>query len=195
MLLRSIRPFTSHPRVRHTVVALPKQFAEEPPEWLVEIAGQRLTLVPGGETRAHSVGAAFDALEPQCKLVLVHDAARPFVGRDVIDAVIDRADGGVCAVAAVPVSDTIKRVTKGTQRVAETIERSGLWRAQTPQGMPREMLQRAYELLGEDVGQYTDEAALIEAIGGAVELVVDDASNIKLTNPRDFEVAGMIIRR
>ncbi len=107
MLLRALRPFTGHPAVRQVIVALPPGYAERPPEWLGKLRGDRLRLVPGGAQRADSVRAGLDALPADSAIILVHDAARPFVSRDTIDAVIARARAGVGAVAAVPTSDTL----------------------------------------------------------------------------------------
>lgn len=194
MLLRAIRPFAQHPRVCHIVVALPAQHVTTPPSWLQELLGGRLCLVAGGATRAASVRAALAALPAECSLVLVHDAARPFVSQETIGAVIDAADAGVAAVPAIPVSDTLKRTAQGERRVLETVERSGLWQAQTPQGFPRPMLEQAFsgaEASGE--WNFTDEAALVEAAGHTVVVVPDRSSNVKLTTPEDFALAEAII--
>src|SRR3989442_6896862 len=77
MLLRALRPFTSHPAVAHVVVALPVGHVQQPPDWLAKLGGERLGLVPGGETRAQSVRAGLRALSADATVVLVHDAARP----------------------------------------------------------------------------------------------------------------------
>lgn len=191
MLLRAIRPFASHPRVRAIVVALPAGAATQPPAWLAELHGDRLCLVPGGATRAESVRGALAALDAACRIVLVHDAARPFVTRETIDAVIAVAERGVGAVAAVPVGDTLKRADE-ERRVTGTVPRDGLWRAQTPQGFPRRMLERVYET-GDPAA--TDDAALVEAAGHPVELVPDVTSNFKVTTSEDFAVAEAIARR
>src|SRR5207245_6776826 len=105
MLLRALRPFSSHPDVEHVVVALPKGLAERPPEWLGKLVGERLTLVAGGATRPESVRAALRALRPGLPVVLVHDGARPFVSRTTVDAGIARARGGGGAVGALPARD------------------------------------------------------------------------------------------
>jgi 2-C-methyl-D-erythritol 4-phosphate cytidylyltransferase len=192
MLLRAIRPFAQHPAVREIVVALPAPFATEPPSWLGEITGGSLKLVEGGETRAASVRAALEALDPRCSLVLVHDAARPFVSPETIAAVIGVAARGVAVVPGIAVCDTLKRVTEGTSQVVETVDRQDLWRAQTPQGFPREMLDQVVAR-GELAGPFTDEAALVEAAGFPVELVPDRPSNIKVTSPEDFALAEAML--
>lgn len=195
MLERAIQPFSVHPRVHQVVVALPGSNVESPPEWLAAIVRPGLVLVTGGETRAHSVKAALDALDTQCSIVLVHDAARPFVSAETIDAVISVAASSG-ALPAVPVSDTIKRGDENSRLVLETIDRRGLWRAQTPQGCPREMLERAYEAVGpKRVAEFTDESALLEAAGFQVELVPDTAGNFKVTTGDDFAIAEALLRR
>ncbi len=190
MLLRAVRPFAQHPRVREIVVALPEDAAAAPPPWLAEVAGGRLTIVSGGATRADSVFAALSAVDPDCSVVLVHDAARPFVTTETIDGVIERAAQGVAVVPAIRVGDTLKRVAPGTARVLETVDRSDLWRAQTPQGFPRAVLEAAFASVGPAArAACTDEAALIETTGGRVEIVPDRVGNLKVTTEEDFLLA------
>ncbi len=193
MLLRALRPFTSHPDVEHVVVALPKGFAEHPPEWLGKVVGERVTLVTGGETRVDSVRAALRALRPGVAVVLVHDGARPFVSRSTIDAVIARARAGVGAVAALPMGDTVKEVADGA-RVARTVPRHGLWRAQTPQGFPRAWLDAVYGTTLKDADGATDDAELCERAGYPVEVVADLPHNLKITTADDFRVAEALAR-
>jgi 2-C-methyl-D-erythritol 4-phosphate cytidylyltransferase len=192
MLLRALRPFTSHPEVGQVVVALPQGFAEHPPEWLARLAGERLMLVTGGDTRSASVRVALRALAKDLTLVLVHDGARPFVSRTTIDAVMARVRGGVGAVAALPMGDTVKEVLEGS-RILRTVARDRLWRAQTPQGFPREWLDQVYaKRNGADGG--TDDAELCEHAGFPVEVVADLPHNLKITTPDDFRVAEALAR-
>src|SRR5438552_6795598 len=191
MLARAIRPFAQQPRVLEIVVALPPEFVEHPPPWLSEVAGHLLRLVPGGLTRADSVLAGLGALSPAVGVVLIHDAARPFVASETVSEVIRRASAGVGAIAAIPLVDTLKRAEPRGQRVFETVPRPGLWRAQTPQGFPRAALEEAYRSWqangsGADA---TDDAALVEASGFPVELVHDRTTTLKITTPEDFRLA------
>ena len=196
MLLRSIRPFARHPRVGGIVVALPADVVTRPPAWLDEVAGERLQLVAGGPTRADSVHAALAALRPDLAIVLVHDAARPFVAQETVDAVIERAVRGVSAVPGMPVSDTIKRVGPDGVHVLETVDRSPLWRAQTPQAFPRNVLAAAFAYAGQaGRGTFTDEAALVQAAGFPVEMVPDREGNIKVTTEGDFAMADCLAGR
>jgi 2-C-methyl-D-erythritol 4-phosphate cytidylyltransferase len=194
LLLRALRPFTSHPDVEGVIIALPAGIADHPPDWLAKLRGPRLEFVTGGATRADSVRVALSALPDQARVVLVHDAARPFVTRETIDAVIARARAGVGAVAAVAVSDTIKQVSDGAARVARTVPREGLWRAQTPQGFPRRMLEQAYARLRRGDAPPTDDAELCERAGFPVEVVTDSPHNLKVTTPDDFRLAEALAR-
>ncbi len=192
MLLRAVRPFAAHPAVARVVIALPPAWAARPPAWLAEVAGDRLTIVAGGAERADSVRAALAALPAHLAIVLVHDAARPFVAREVIDAVIAGARSGAGAVAAIPVSDTLKE-TEADGRVLRSVPRDRLWRAQTPQGFPRPMLAAAYAAPpGDPVA--TDDAGWCEHAGFPVRVVTDSARNIKVTTPDDFRTAEALAR-
>ncbi len=196
VLLRALRPFVSHAEVACTVVALPAGAAAAPPEWLGPLVGDRLRVVPGGRERGDSVRAALAALPPECVLILVHDAARPLVSPDTIDAVIAAARQGGGAVAAVPLGDTLKAVADGPApfTVERTISRAGLWRAQTPQGFPRPLLERAVHAALADGVQGTDDAELVERIGASVQIVPDQPTNLKLTTQADFILAEALLR-
>lgn len=191
MLLRALRPFAAHPAVAHVVIVLPPAHAARPPRWLADLAGARLSLAPGGATRSDSVRAGLAALPAPVTTILVHDAARPFVAHETIDAVIARARQGVGAVAAVPLGDTLKQVG-ADGRIVATVPREGLWRAQTPQGFPRAMLTAAYA--GADQSA-TDDAALCERAGFPVEVVPDRSGNIKITEGDDFRLAEAVADR
>lgn len=193
MLLRSLRPFAFLEAVKEIVIPVPAARLAGPPPWLAEAAHGRVQLVCGGDTRAESVRNGVAALSAGCTIVLVHDAARPFVDPAIIEEIIRIVRAGVSAVAAVPVSDTLKRADqRGT--VVETVPRAGLWRAQTPQGFPREVLDEIYLAVGDAVGRVTDEATLVERAGYPVTLVPDSVRNMKITTPDDFVLAEALLR-
>lgn len=202
MLLRALRPFTGHPEVRQVVIALPPGYAERPPDWLGKLRGERLGLVPGGAQRVDSVRAGLTALPADTAIILVHDAARPFVARGTIDAVIARARAGVGAVAAVPASDTLKETGQGashlTPRITRTVDRERIWRAQTPQGFPRQMLNDAYAQLAARANggapPPSDDAEVCERAGFPVELIPDSPYNFKVTTADDFRIAEALAR-
>ena len=186
IVLRALRPFAAHRDVAHVVLVLPPADAAQPPALLADLAGPALTLVAGGAERGDSVTAGLAALEPVCGIVLVHDAARPFVGPEVIDAVIEEARTGVGAVAAVPISDTVKELAGDGRRVRRTLARERLWRAQTPQGFPRALLAEAYERARREGVSATDDAALVERLGATVCIVPDSPRNLKITTAEDL---------
>lgn len=193
ILLRSVRPFLSHPEVLEVVAVLPAAQALSPPPWFAEASGDRLRAVAGGEARMDSVEAGLGALAPSCTIVLVHDGVRPFPEPTVIDAVIAAARRGTGAIAALPLSDTLKEAvvpaTNGHPRVLRTVPRGALWRAQTPQGFPRPILAEAFSHARATGFTGTDEASLVEQAGGTVVLVPDVATNLKITTPDDLRLA------
>jgi 2-C-methyl-D-erythritol 4-phosphate cytidylyltransferase len=193
MLLRALRPFTAHPEVAQVVVVLPAEVVRTPPPWLAELTGEMLTLVAGGAERTDSVRNGVGALRKDVTLALVHDGARPFVDRALVDRVIARARGGAGVVPALMVSDTLKKVTGTSEEVAETVSRDGLYRAQTPQGFPIKLLLRAFSAPKPAGLTPTDEASLVESTGvGVVVLVEGSALNLKITSPDDFTLAEAI---
>ncbi len=195
MVLRAVRPFLEHREVARVALVLPPADAASPPGFLADLAGDRLALVAGGPARRDSVAAGLAALGPDCAVVVVHDAARPFVEPAVIDAVIREARTGVGAVAAVPLTDTLKEAAPDDERrVARTVSRDRLWRAQTPQAFPRELLARAHAA-AEAAADATDDAVLVERIGGAVRLVPDSPRNVKITTPEDLAWAELWAER
>ncbi|HEU5171203.1 MAG TPA: 2-C-methyl-D-erythritol 4-phosphate cytidylyltransferase [Gemmatimonadales bacterium] len=190
MVLRALRPFAAHPEVAHVVLVLPPADAAAPPRFLAEVAGAGLTLVAGGAERSDSVAAGLAALPPACRTVLVHDGVRPFPDPAVIDAVIREARSGRGAVAAVPMTDTVKEIDAADgRRVVRTVPRDTLWRAQTPQGFPRELLARAHQRARAEDRHGTDDAALVEGLGVEVRVVPDSPGNRKITTPEDLEWA------
>ena len=189
-MARAVRPFLSHRDVSEVVIVLRRADAESPPEWLAEFRQQGVTLVAGGKERTDSVRAGLGALSAACSTVVVHDGARPFIDPGVLDRVVSVAREGVGAVAGVQLTDTIKRVSDehGTPVIVETLPRERLWRAQTPQGFPRAMLERAHQRAAE-APLATDDASLVERIGERVVMVPDSARNIKITTPFDLVLA------
>jgi 2-C-methyl-D-erythritol 4-phosphate cytidylyltransferase len=151
--------------------------------------------VEGGAQRSHSVRAALDAADPGAEYVLVHDAARPLIAPEEIEQVIEaaQADGVDGAIAAAPVTDTIKQVESGGHTVARTLDRSALWSVQTPQVFRRAMLQQVLGQPDHVVAAATDDASLVEAAGGRVVVVPTSAQNIKVTTPLDLQLAELLL--
>lgn len=163
------------------VLAVPPE-RQEMPEPSVEI------VVAGGATRSESVRAALACVPMDADIVVVHDAARPLAAASLFDAVVAEVRAGVDgAVPGLAVTDTIKRVRDG--KVVETVERQGLVAVQTPQAFRASVLRMAH---CQDADS-TDDAALVEAVGGAVAIVDGDRANLKLTDPEDLEKARSLL--
>jgi 2-C-methyl-D-erythritol 4-phosphate cytidylyltransferase len=193
MVLRAIRPFIAHPDVARVALVLPPADAASPPLFLAGLVGERLLLVAGGEGRGDSVAAGLELLGDECTVVLVHDGARPFVERSVIDSIIAHARRGEAAIAAIPLSDTLKESDAADPtRIGRTLPRERLWRAQTPQGFPRAMLAAAHARAARDGRPGTDDAELVERDGIAVRLVPDSIRNLKVTTPEDLALAEVL---
>jgi 2-C-methyl-D-erythritol 4-phosphate cytidylyltransferase len=187
MLLHSVQAFHARADVVMVVCVLPRHVCGDPPPWLFQCDTDRLLLAMGGRTRGESVANGLEDLPPEARIVLVHDAARPLVGERTIERVIAQARAGTGAIAALPVVDTLKEV-EADGRVARTVERARLWRAQTPQGFPREMIDRAYaeaRAKGEAIDA-TDDAALCERLGLPVVVVRGSERAMKITDDGDF---------
>jgi 2-C-methyl-D-erythritol 4-phosphate cytidylyltransferase len=153
--------------------------------------------VDGGPVRSDSVRRALTAAGEgsEEQLVLVHDAARPLLSVELASAVIAALESDPsadAAIAAVPVTDTIKRVD-GAGAVSETLERGELWAVQTPQVFRRGALERALDVPADELARATDDAGLIERGGGRVIVVHASDENLKVTTPNDLRIAELLL--
>ncbi|MEO8560704.1 MAG: 2-C-methyl-D-erythritol 4-phosphate cytidylyltransferase [bacterium] len=185
MLLHSVQTFMAHPRVGMVVCVLPARYAGDPPPWLFQCDVDRLLVSIGGRTRTESVANGLDDLPDEAQIVLVHDAARPLVGLETIGRVIDAVHDGSPALAALPLVDTLKSVN-ADGRVTATVDRTGLWRAQTPQGFPRALIVDVHRRARAEHVTATDDAALCERLGHEVRVVRGSERALKVTEPADF---------
>jgi 2-C-methyl-D-erythritol 4-phosphate cytidylyltransferase len=190
MLDWSLQALAASPEIEQVVVALPVGAG------LPEVFGEGVIGVEGGATRSESVRCALEVAQ-EGEPVLVHDAARPLltpaIVRHVLAALAADADADA-AIAAAPVTDTIKRVADHGG-VLETLDRSSLWAVQTPQVFRREALERALAQPAGVLGEATDDAWLIERAGGRVVVAPVGAENLKVTTPLDLEIAGELLSR
>jgi 2-C-methyl-D-erythritol 4-phosphate cytidylyltransferase len=149
--------------------------------------------VLGGAVRSASVRAALDAA-PEASIVVVHDAARPLVTRELVEECVAAVRSGWDgAIAAAPMTDTVKEADAGG-RVVRTLDRSVLWRIQTPQAFAAGTLRRALDVPDPVLAAATDDASLVEAVGGAVRVIEAPLENIKVTAPLDLEFAAALLR-
>ena len=182
MLHYSIAALTAVGAISQIVVALPA--GVDAPAGCIGVAG--------GEYRSASVAAALAAASPAHSVVLVHDGARPLVTAALIETVLEALQGVDCAIAAAPVTDTIKE-TDEAGIVTRTLDRSHLWSVQTPQVFTRSALERALAMPAQLVAAATDEAWLVERGGGRVAVVAAPPENLKVTTARDLALAEQLL--
>lgn len=174
------------------VIDVARAVAEQATDGVVVVVpapdAQRERGVAGGATRSDSVRAGLAAVPPEATIICVHDAARPLASTELYDRVVDAVrQGADGAVPGVAVTDTIKVVAEGI--VTATLDRSTLVAVQTPQAFRAATLRRAHE----DLGASTDDAVLVESIGGTVVVVEGEAANRKITGPGDLDWARRAI--
>jgi 2-C-methyl-D-erythritol 4-phosphate cytidylyltransferase len=190
-LLHSVQAFMARADVAIVVVVLPKAYAADPPPWLFQCDVDRLLVSTGGSERHESVVNGLEDLPEQIAIAVVHDAARPLVTDETISRVIAEARKGHGAIAALPVVDTLKEVDD-TGHIVRTVDRARLWRAQTPQAFPREMLERAHIAARQAQVGATDDAALVERLGLPVVVVQGSERGLKITTEADFARADAL---
>lgn len=193
VLLHSLQTFMARPDVVGVVVVLPRSHVADPPPWIFQCDVDRLMIAPGGTSRSESVWNGLEDLPDAADVVLVHDAARPLVDTGTIDRVVAEARAGRAAIAALPVVDTLKEVD-GDGHIVRTVERDRLWRAQTPQGFPRETIVTAHRRAREEKLSATDDAALCERLGIPVVVVRGSERALKITDDDDFARAEALFR-
>lgn len=191
VLEHSLQPFLAHPAFAGVVLAL-----QPHDPWFSELdiqAPKALLIAPGGAERCHSVSYALEVLlasgAKEQDWVLVHDAARPCLSQKDLNGLIEAlSDDAVGGILASPVGDTLKR-DDGSGLIAQTLDRTGVWRALTPQMFRLGMLHQALSSAIADGAMVTDEAGAMERAGYMPKLVSGSARNIKITRPEDLDLA------
>ncbi|MGI8881949.1 MAG: 2-C-methyl-D-erythritol 4-phosphate cytidylyltransferase [Jatrophihabitans sp.] len=193
LLEHSLSALRAHPSIGAIVVTAPADHAQR----IVELtAGDPfVTVISGGRTRQDSVRLGLGVLAEEADVVLVHDAARPFITGACIDRVLAALEAGAdAAVPAVPVTDTIKRIA-ADGAVVGTVDRGELRAVQTPQGFRRTALAAAHQFARmANLHDVSDDAGLIERHGGRVVVVDGDAEAFKITRPLDLALAELTLR-
>ncbi|GFM98537.1 2-C-methyl-D-erythritol 4-phosphate cytidylyltransferase [Streptomyces fulvorobeus] len=203
MLIHAVRAMAASRAVSLVVVVAPPDGAPEVKNLLDEHSLPERTdylVVPGGGTRQQSVRLGLDALPADISVVLVHDAARPLVPVDTVDAVVEAVrDGAPAVVPALPLADTVKEVEPGTpgepEPVLATPVRARLRAVQTPQGFDRDTLVRAHAAFALDGEGATDDAGMVEQLGAPVVVVPGHEEAFKVTRPLDLLLAEAVLAR
>lgn len=191
LIHHTLAVFEAHPGIERIFIVL----SPDDRFWSDDGRAKVTVLRCGGATRAETVLNGLEAMADIVDAndwVLVHDAARPCLSRELLDRLLDElAQDEVGGLLAVPVADTLKRAGKN-QRVDHTEPREGLWRAQTPQMFPHGLLRRALQTMG--TGVPTDEAQAVEFLGMSPKLISGDGHNLKVTYPEDLVMAELILK-
>jgi 2-C-methyl-D-erythritol 4-phosphate cytidylyltransferase len=198
ILLRTLEQFAQVPEITDVFIAVRENETQRLRDFL---SAQRLRpkmhVVLGGDHRQHSVSNALAAVNSAANdIVLVHDAVRPFIAREIIENVIESAAKYGAAIAGLPAVDTIKQVERTAEGaiVTSTIPRERVVMAQTPQGFRYELIKHAFDEAAQDGFIGTDEASLVERAGHKVAVVMGSPRNIKITTPSDLELAEFYVR-
>ena len=193
LLDRSLEPFDRSDRIDEVIVVLPRELATDPPAVLGRLR-KPVQVVPGGSRRQESVASGFDRVPGHADVVVVHDAARPFVTEALIARTVDAAFESGAACAALAARDTVKQSDRREEKtvVKATLPRETIYLAQTPQAFRTDVLRDAIAL-GRQGAEATDEAALAERAGHMVRLVEGEPENIKITTEADLAFARGLV--
>jgi 2-C-methyl-D-erythritol 4-phosphate cytidylyltransferase len=193
ILVYTIRKFDRCRLVDRIVVAAPRESVDEIRK-LVSAAGfsKGISVVQGGARRQDSVATAMQHMDPDTTIVAVHDAVRPFVSVEEIEAAIHEAEKSGAAVLAIPIVDTVKQIRK--DRIESTLTREHLVLAQTPQVFRTEVLREAFERAKKDEYYGTDESSLVERMDHPVAIIRGSERNIKITRPDDLTLARFFLQ-
>ena len=195
ILARTLSVFDAHPDIDRVFVVVPEDdFYFCSSRILCHANNNTIKLVAGGRERQDSVYNGLMALPQDTSIVAIHDGVRPFVRSEKISECIAAALKHKAAMLGIPVGDTLKQADP-ENNVLETLERDMLWYAQTPQVFDYYLIKKAHDLAKKEGFHATDDAALVEHIGGTVKMIEGDKYNIKITTPEDLEMAEFIITR
>jgi 2-C-methyl-D-erythritol 4-phosphate cytidylyltransferase/2-C-methyl-D-erythritol 2,4-cyclodiphosphate synthase len=193
VLLGTLRAFADIPGIHETIVAISPEMRPEVKSWARQVKGMKVRWILGGKTRAESVWNALKKTTPRSDWIMVHDGARPLITPHAIKQVLKAGkdwDGVILARKVVP---TIKKVLTEDGHIRETVDRSSLYEAETPQLVRREVLLKAYKQ-NPKAFEATDEAGLLEAIGARVRVVPHGEWNPKLTTVTDLVLAQAVLK-
>jgi len=194
ILSHTVEIFTACDLVHNIILVIPKGDAEYCKTDVinhVKNAG-KVKMVTGGEDRQDSVYSGLKAVEDKNGIVLIHDGVRPFVRMDLVKTLIEGAEKEGACIPGIPAFDTLKKVN-GFGMIDETVEREGLYLAQTPQAFQYSLIRKAHDAAKNEAFSGTDDASLAERLGFPVRLIQGRLDNIKITTKEDLKLANAIL--
>jgi len=193
MLHYSLATIAGLPSIVEVVIAIPAGMERKTRDEAARAGlAVPVKITPGGLERQDSVRIALALTSAEAEVIVIHDAARPFADATLFSRCLAAASARGAAIAAIPVADTLKRVADGT--IQATVKRAGLYQAQTPQAFQRRLLIAAHERAAREHIIATDDADLVEQIGGTVEIVEASATNLKITTKADLMMAECLAK-
>lgn len=194
VIAHTIDKFYNNENIGEIIVVVREDEAEFFKINIIEKYGYKnIKIAFGGSERQDSVYNGLKMVDENCKIVLIHDGARPFVNNETIDNAIESAKENKCVIVGVPVKDTIKVIDENNN-VCDTPDRSTLWSIQTPQVFDFSLIMKAHEKAREDNYYGTDDSMLVEYFGQKVKVVEGSYNNIKITTPEDLKIGEEILR-
>ena len=194
VIAHTIDTFYNNKNIGEIIVVVREDAAEFFKINIIEKYGYKnIKIAFGGSERQDSVYNGLKMVDENCKIVLIHDGARPFVNNETIDSAIESAKENKCVIVGVPVKDTIKVIDENNN-VCDTPDRSNLWSIQTPQVFDYSLIMKAHEKAREDNYYGTDDSMLMEYFGQKVKVVEGSYNNIKITTPEDLKIGEEILR-
>ena len=195
ILIHTICAFRQVPAIGAIIVLIPAEYLEHTQALLAHHQlANHCKVISGGRLRQDSVRIGLAQVADDCPLVAVHDGARPLIAPEDIQRCLDAATTHGAAIMAVPVKDTLKTVAEGTT-IRHTVERQGLWQAQTPQVFRTDLLKEAFVRADQDGFVGTDEASLLEHGGWPVMVAEGSDTNLKITRPDDLRMAEALLMK
>lgn len=189
----SVNFFQKHPDIDNIIITVPKGFVEDVKSLVVDFDFTKVkSIVAGGKERKDSVACGFEELDPGADIVLIHDAARPFLDDFVLNNILESMKSYKAAFPAVPVVDTIKQISVSAMEVNTTLERSELVCVQTPQAFSVDMVPLLIKK-AKDVGNAYDEAMLLEGVC-PIKVVEGSQNNFKITSKTDLLYAEFLLK-
>lgn len=194
VIAHTIDKFYNNENIGEIIVVVREDEAEFFKINIIEKYGYKnIKIAFGGSERQDSVYNGLKMVDENCKIVLIHDGARPFVNNETIDSAIESAKENKCVIVGVPVKDTIKVIDENNN-VCDTPDRSTLWSIQTPQVFDYSLIMKAHEKAREDNYYGTDDSMLMEYFGYNVKVIEGSYNNIKITTPEDLKIGEEILK-
>lgn len=196
VFLRSVELFSNRSDVKQILLAIPADEEElVNVKWGPNLKFFNVKIYIGGTERFDTVQKGLELVRDDIDIIAVHDACRCCVTEEIIESCIEAAIDSGAAIPACPVTATLKQVNKEDKMIIKTVDRAGLYEAQTPQVFAVKLLKKAYENLKNlEQNTISDDAQLVEALGLKVSIIETDSSNIKITRPSDIPIAEAIIK-